>query len=113
MTIIAWSLARYLLYSSYFAMCGVVFGYANFGRIVGFQSVIAGVIGLLQIPFTKLVLGPLDSDFLPMQIASATWVSTLFVVAWYIYKWEHSDRLHDKPSQHSKQIPAGVAIEDV
>lgn len=87
MAILTYAFSRYLLYSSYFAMVGAIFSHQSFGRIVGVISVIAGLVGLLQIPLTQLVTGPLNDDFIPVQIAMFVLIALQFIPGFAMLVW--------------------------
>ena len=52
-----------MLYSSYFAIFGALFGFTNFGKIVAIDNTFNGLVGLLQLPFTYWALHGLGGDF--------------------------------------------------
>jgi hypothetical protein len=85
---VAWAASRYLLYSSFFTIAGSIFSYQKFGRIVGLISVTAGLLGLLQLPLTRLGIDTLQRNFFPLQIAAAIMVSLLYIPAVLMYRWE-------------------------
>lgn len=41
--------ARYFMYSSYFAIFGALFGFRNFGKLVAIDNTFNGLVGLLQV----------------------------------------------------------------
>ena len=44
-----WAAGRFLLYTSYFAIFGALFGFRNFGRMVAIDNTVNGLVGLLQV----------------------------------------------------------------
>ncbi len=52
-----------MLYSSYFAIFGALFGFTNFGKMVAVDNTFNGLVGLLQLPFTYWALHGLNGDF--------------------------------------------------
>lgn len=52
-----------MLYSSYFAIFGALFGFQNFGKMVAIDNTFNGLVGLLQLPFTYWALNGLGGDF--------------------------------------------------
>ena len=63
MTLILWAIGRFFLYSSYFAIFGALFGFANFGKMVAIDNTFNGLVGLLQLPFTYWALHGLGGNF--------------------------------------------------
>lgn len=62
-TLILWAVGRFMLYSSYFAIFGALFGFTNFGKIVAMDNTVNGLVGLLQLPFTYWALHALGGNF--------------------------------------------------
>lgn len=60
---ILWAVGRFMLYSSYFAIFGALFGFTNFGKIVAMDNTVNGLVGLLQLPFTYWALHGLGGNF--------------------------------------------------
>jgi hypothetical protein len=90
-TFVLWAAARFLLYSSFFAITGSIFTYRSFGRVVGLISSATGLVGLLQLPLTDLAIKGLQRNFLPLQIGSAVAVTAMYVPALVIYRDERAD----------------------
>jgi len=49
LTLALWAIGRFLLYTSYFAIFGALFGFRNFGRMVAIDNTVNGLVGLLQV----------------------------------------------------------------
>jgi hypothetical protein len=62
-TLILWAVGRFMLYSSYFAIFGALFGFTNFGKMVAIDNTFNGLVGLLQLPFTYWALHGLGGNF--------------------------------------------------
>ena len=62
-TLILWAVGRFMLYSSYFAIFGALFGFTNFGKMVAIDNTVNGLVGLLQLPFTYWALHGLGGNF--------------------------------------------------
>lgn len=53
------TLARFLLFASFFSYVPATFGFGTFGTILGLISVVAAVFGILQVPTHLLKHTPL------------------------------------------------------
>ena len=62
-TLILWAVGRFMLYSSYFAIFGALFGFTNFGKMVSIDNTVNVLVGLLQLPFTYWALHGLGGNF--------------------------------------------------
>lgn len=71
-TLILWAVGRFMLYSSYFAIFGALFGFTNFGKMVAIDNTFNGLIGLLQLPFTYWALHGLGGDFTLLNCLQVT-----------------------------------------
>jgi hypothetical protein len=91
LTFVLWAAARFLLYSSFFAITGSLFTYRSFGRVVGLISSATGLVGLLQLPLTNLAINRFQRNFLPLQIGSAVAVAAMYMPAWLMYRNERAD----------------------
>jgi hypothetical protein len=45
LTLVCWTVARFFMYASYFTIFGVLFGYANFGKMVAIDNTVNGLFG--------------------------------------------------------------------
>jgi hypothetical protein len=97
---IAVTLARFLLFASFFSYVPATFGFGTFGTVLGLISVAAAVFGLLQGVLTSLTMETLNADYDPVNIA---WIiASVGLVAypawlWSIHRLRGSARLTPKP----------------
>lgn len=47
---ILWAVGRFMLYSSYFAIFGALFGFTNFGKMVAIDNTFNGLVGCYNCP---------------------------------------------------------------
>jgi len=77
------TLARFLLFASFFSYVPANFGFKTFGTVLGIISVGAAVVGLLQTLLTQLSIKTWDKNFVPVNIGFS--VLAVVVVAWPIW----------------------------
>lgn len=85
---LVWSVARYLLYSTFFTAAGTLFSYQNFGRITAVVSLCQSLTGLTQLPLTDFAIDTLEKDFTYIQIGEMVLVAFLFIPVMLMYRWE-------------------------
>eukprot|EP01024_Parvocaulis_polyphysoides_P037683 TRINITY_DN33646_c0_g1_i3.p3 TRINITY_DN33646_c0_g1~~TRINITY_DN33646_c0_g1_i3.p3 ORF type:complete len:153 (+),score=31.86 TRINITY_DN33646_c0_g1_i3:790-1248(+) len=106
-TLALWSVDRFCLYAAYYSIVGSIFGFNNFGKIVGVKSFINGLVGFLQYPVLALVLGPLNGDFLYVNIAQAVVLAALIPFCVKMMMWARPDAQPPKSRQrNSSEISA-------
>ncbi|PSC74625.1 Large neutral amino acids transporter small subunit 4 [Micractinium conductrix] len=96
LTIITWMIARFFMYSSYFAIFGNLFGFKNFGKLVATDNVVNSLFGLLQYPLTQLGL---HHGFTWINTGQAVVLLPLFIFAYYMYRWENADLVPIRPME--------------
>jgi len=64
---VAMTLARFLLFASFFSYVPATFGFGTFGTILGAISVSAALVGLLQTALTTLTMENLDGNYDPVN----------------------------------------------
>jgi hypothetical protein len=104
LTLIVWMLARFFMYSSYFAIFGALFGFRNFGRLVAIDNTFNGLFGLLQYPLTTLAIHQLDGNFTWINVAQVVVLLPLFVFVYYMYRWEREDLVPVRPLE-GEELP--------
>lgn len=85
---VTWSIARYLLYSTFFTAIGTLFSYQSFGRITAVICICQSLTGLTQLPLTDFAIDSLEKDFTYLQIGVIVLVTILFVPVVLMYHWE-------------------------
>ncbi|GAB4813661.1 hypothetical protein N2152v2_000707 [Parachlorella kessleri] len=106
-SILLWMVARFFMYSSYFAIFGALFGFRNFGRLVAIDNTFNGLFGLLQYPLTYLGIHGLDGNFTAINVAQVIVLLPLFVFCWYMYKWEREDLVPIRPME-GEELPVDM-----
>ncbi|KAL4517173.1 hypothetical protein Ndes2437B_g06781 [Nannochloris sp. 'desiccata'] len=104
LTLIVWMVARFFMYSSYFAIFGGLFGFRNFGRLVAIDNTFNGLFGLLQYPLTYLGIHALDGNFTVINIVQVLVLLPLFVFCYYMGKWEREDLVPIRPLE-GEELP--------
>jgi MFS family permease len=104
LTLIVWMVARFFMYSSYFAIFGGLFGFRNFGRLVAIDNTFNGLFGLLQYPLTYLGIHALDGNFTVINVGQAVVLLPLFVFCYYMGKWEREDLVPIRPLE-GEELP--------
>jgi hypothetical protein len=103
-TLIVWMLARFFMYSSYFAIFGALFGFRNFGKLVAIDNTFNGLFGLLQYPLTNLAIHKLNGNFTAINVVQAVVLLPLFAFCWYMYRWERQDLVPIRPLE-GEELP--------
>ncbi|KAL4450614.1 hypothetical protein ABPG77_000970, partial [Micractinium sp. CCAP 211/92] len=93
-TIITWMIARFFMYSSYFAIFGNLFGFKNFGKLVAADNIVNSLFGLLQYP---LAFAGLHHGFTWINISQAIVLLPLFLFAFFMFRWENADLVPIRP----------------
>jgi hypothetical protein len=106
-TLIVWMVARFFMYSSYFAIFGGLFGFRNFGRLVAIDNTFNGLFGLLQYPLTYLGIHALDGNFTWINICQAILLLPLFMFCYYMGKWEREDLVPIRPLE-GEELPCDM-----
>lgn len=96
LTIITWMVARFFMYSSYFAIFGNLFGFKNFGKLVAADNIVNSLFGLLQYPLTSVGL---HYGFTWINVSQAIVLLPLFFFAYFMYRWENSDLVPIRPME--------------
>lgn len=107
LTLVSWMVARYFMYSSYFAIFGALFGFRNFGRLVAIDNTFNGLVGLLQFPLTSLGLHALDGNFTAINVAQVILLIPLFIFCYFMYKWEREDLVPIRPME-GEELPVDL-----
>eukprot|EP01025_Chloroclados_australasicus_P026378 TRINITY_DN2619_c1_g2_i1.p1 TRINITY_DN2619_c1_g2~~TRINITY_DN2619_c1_g2_i1.p1 ORF type:complete len:420 (-),score=47.01 TRINITY_DN2619_c1_g2_i1:96-1355(-) len=101
-TLVVWSADGFCLYAAFYSIVGSIFSFTNFGKIVAVISVINGFMGFLQYPLLQLVLGPLNGQFIYVNLAQAIILSALFPFCIKLMMWA-------KPNaQPAKQVSSQI-----
>lgn len=103
-TLVVWMVARFFMYSSYFAIFGGLFGFRNFGRLVACDNTFNGLFGLLQYPLTYLAIHGLDGNFTWINVAQVILLLPLFIFCYYMWKWEREDLVPIRPLE-GEELP--------
>lgn len=106
-TLIVWMVARFFMYSSYFAIFGGLFGFRNFGRLVAIDNTFNGLFGLLQYPLTYLAIHPLDGNFTWINVAQVVVLVPLFIFCFYMWRWEREDLVPIRPLE-GEELPCDM-----
>ncbi|KAL3151740.1 hypothetical protein ABBQ38_012718 [Trebouxia sp. C0009 RCD-2024] len=107
-TLILWAVGRFMLYSSYFAIFGALFGFTNFGKIVAIDNTFNGLVGLLQLPFTYWALHGLGGNFTLLNCLQIVVLLPLFAFCWYMYKWERQELVPIRPME-GEELPCNLS----
>jgi hypothetical protein len=81
-TFVLWVLARFFLFSSYFAFLPAAFGFGTFGLVNGVISMVASVVGLLQYPLT------ISGDYTAINIGFLAILMLMYAFPVYLYQLE-------------------------
>jgi MFS family permease len=106
-TLIVWMVARFFMYSSYFAIFGGLFGFRNFGKLVAIDNTFNGLFGLLQYPLTYLGIHALDGNFTVINVVQALVLLPLFMFCYYMGKWEREDLVPIRPLE-GEELPCDM-----
>jgi MFS family permease len=106
-TITTWMIARFFMYSSYFAIFGGLFGFKNFGKLVAIDNTFNGLFGLLQYPVSYAGIHALDGDFTWISVAQIGVLLPLFFFCYKMYKWERQDLVPIRPLE-GEELPVDV-----
>lgn len=106
-TLVVWMVARFFMYSSYFAIFGGLFGFRNFGRLVAIDNTFNGLFGLLQYPLTYLAIHAFDGNFTAINVAQAIILLPLFLFCFFMYKWEREDLVPIRPLE-GEELPCDM-----
>lgn len=106
-TLITWMVARFFMYSSYFAIFGALFGFKNFGRLVAIDNTFNGLFGLLQFPLGYLGIHALNGNFTWINIAQALILLPFFIFCYYMYKWEREELVPIRPLE-GEELPCDM-----
>lgn len=106
-TLIIWMVARFFMYSSYFAIFGGLFGFKNFGRLVAIDNTFNGLFGLLQFPLTYLGIHALDGNFTLINIGQAVVLLPLFIFCYFMWRWEREDLVPIRPLE-GEELPCDM-----
>ena len=79
-------LFRSFIYGGFFAFVANMYPKKHFGKLVGFANALFGLIQLIQGPLLNLVLGPFDSNFLPLNIifCLSSLIAMFFPLYYYV-----------------------------
>jgi len=92
-------LYRSFLYGVMFTFFAILYPKEHFGKLTGFISVLVGLLQLIQDPIKKLISGPLDYNYLPVNIAFCVLCFlTLFHPVYYYVKFSKKE-----PSKNYEQ----------
>jgi MFS family permease len=106
-TLVVWMVARFFMYSSYFAIFGGLFGFRNFGRLVAIDNTFNGLFGLLQYPLTYLGIHSLDGNFTIINVVQAIVLLPLFVFCYFMRRWEREDLVPIRPLE-GEELPCDM-----
>lgn len=104
LTLILWTTARFFLYSSYFTIFGVLFGFKNFGKMVAIDNTFNGLFGLLQLPVSWLGIRHLNGNFTAINIAQIITLLPIFGFCWMMHKWGNENLVPIRPME-GEQLP--------
>lgn len=107
LTLVVWMVARYFMYSSYFAIFGALFGFRNFGKLVAIDNTFNGLVGLLQYPLTTLGLHALGGNFTAINVGQVVILLPLFAFCFFMYKWEREDLVPIRPME-GEELPVDL-----
>ena len=107
-TITTWMVARFFMYSSYFAIFGALFGFRNFGKLVAIDNTFNGLFGLIQYPLTYLGIHGLDGDFTWINVAQIVVLLPFYFFCWKMYRWEREDLVPIRPLE-GEELPCDMA----
>ncbi|KAA6416796.1 MAG: hypothetical protein FRX49_13246 [Trebouxia sp. A1-2] len=102
------AVGRFMLYSSYFAIFGALFGFTNFGKMVAIDNTFNGLVGLLQLPFTYWALHGLGGNFTLINCLQIVVLLPLFLFCWFMYKWERQELVPIRPME-GEELPCNVS----
>eukprot|EP00208_Stichococcus_sp_RCC1054_P002385 CAMPEP_0206140458 /NCGR_PEP_ID=MMETSP1473-20131121/9531_1 /ASSEMBLY_ACC=CAM_ASM_001109 /TAXON_ID=1461547 /ORGANISM="Stichococcus sp, Strain RCC1054" /LENGTH=615 /DNA_ID=CAMNT_0053534611 /DNA_START=553 /DNA_END=2400 /DNA_ORIENTATION=+ len=103
-TLVVWTVARFFLYSSYFTIFGVLFGFKNFGKMVAIDNTVNGLIGLLQLPVSWLGIRHLNGNFTAINISQIIILMPVFIFCWMMHKWSSENLVPIRPME-GEQLP--------
>lgn len=106
-TLTVWMLARFFMYSSYFAIFGALFGFRNFGKLVAIDNTFNGLFGLLQYPLTYFAIHSLDGNFTLINVAQVVILLPLFIFCYYMGRWEREDLVPIRPLE-GEELPVDI-----
>ena len=106
-TLVVWMVARFFMYSSYFAIFGGLFGFRNFGRLVAIDNTFNGLFGLLQYPLTYLAIHSFDGNFTVINVGQVILLLPLFVFCFYMWRWEREDLVPIRPLE-GEELPCDM-----
>ncbi len=106
-TLVVWMVARFFMYSSYFAIFGGLFGFRNFGRLVAIDNTFNGLFGLLQYPLTYAAIHGLDGNFTLINVLQAVALLPLFAFCYYMGRWEREDLVPIRPME-GEELPCDM-----
>lgn len=106
-TLVVWMVARFFMYSSYFAIFGGLFGFRNFGRLVAIDNTFNGIFGLLQYPLTYLAIHSFDGNFTAINIGQVIVLLPLFLFCYFMGKWEREDLVPIRPLE-GEELPCDM-----
>ena len=107
LTLIVWMVARFFMYSSYFAIFGGLFGFRNFGRLVAIDNTFNGLFGLLQYPLTYLGIHAFNGNFTAINVAQVVILLPLFLFCLFMGKWEREDLVPIRPME-GEELPCDM-----
>lgn len=106
-TLVVWMVARFFMYSSYFAIFGGLFGFRNFGKLVAIDNTFNGLFGLLQYPLTYLAIHSFNGNFTAINIGQVIVLLPLFLFCYFMGKWEREDLVPIRPLE-GEELPCDV-----
>ena len=106
-TLVIWMIARFFMYSSYFAIFGALFGFKNFGKLVAIDNTFNGLFGLLQFPLTYLAIHAFNGNFTLINIGQVVVLLPLIVFCYFMYKWEREDLVPIRPLE-GEELPCDM-----
>lgn len=106
-TLVVWMVARFFMYSSYFAIFGGLFGFRNFGKLVAIDNTFNGLFGLLQYPLTYLAIHSFDGNFTAINVAQVIVLLPLFIFCYFMGKWEREDLVPIRPLE-GEELPCDM-----
>lgn len=104
-TLTIWVIALFFAHSSHFEVLGGFFGCKNFGRLVAWHAALNGLFALLQYPLTHFAIDHLDGNFTWIHVAQVILLLPLFVVCYFIGRWEREDLVPICRPLESEELP--------
>ncbi|KAK9812965.1 hypothetical protein WJX72_006572 [[Myrmecia] bisecta] len=91
LTFALWCFTRFIMYATFYTVCGSCFGYKNFGKIIGVTNAANGLAGLLAIPLNSFAIDMLHSRYWILNISQAIILLPLFGFCYKMWVWERRD----------------------